>query len=87
MSGIFQLKHRKAMWRNGCKFRIKQLDENRKTSDSGITAIFEVTNVSSRRDKHPQESKNKYYGYLDDIIECEFNSFKLVMFDVKWYML
>jgi hypothetical protein len=31
--------------------------------------------------------KNRYYGYLDDIIECDFKSFKLVMFEVKWYRL
>jgi hypothetical protein len=69
------------------KFRIKQLDETRKTSDSGITAVFQVTNVSSRSDRHPRESENRYYGYLDDILECDFNSFKLVLFDVKWYRL
>jgi hypothetical protein len=75
------------MWCNGCKFRIKQLDETRKTSDSGIAAVFQVTNVSSRSDRHPREFKNRYYGYLNDILECDFNSFKLVIFDVKWYRL
>jgi hypothetical protein len=63
------------------------LDENKKTSDSGITAVFQVTNVSSRSDKRPRESENRYYGFLNDIIECDFNSFKLVFFDVKWYRL
>jgi hypothetical protein len=87
MSDILQLKHHKAMWCNGRKFRIKQLDETRKTSDSGITAVFQVTNVSSMSDKHPRESENRYYGFLNDIIECDFNSFKLVLFDVKWYRL
>ena len=82
-----QLKHHKVMWCNGRKFCIKQLDDNRKNNDSGITAAFEVTDVSSRRDKHPQESENNYYGCLDDIIECDFNYFKLVLFDVKWYRL
>jgi hypothetical protein len=87
MSDILQLKHHKAMWCNGRKFRIKQLDETRKTSDSGITAVFQVTNVSSMSDRHPRESKNRYYGFLNDIIECDFNFFKLVLFDVKWYRL
>jgi hypothetical protein len=75
------------MWFNGRKFCIKQLDENRKTSDSGITAVFQVTNVSSRSDKHSREYENRYYGYLDDILECDFNSFKIFLFDVKWYRL
>ena len=87
MSGILQLKHHKAMWCNGRKFRIKKLDEKRKTSDCGITAVFEVTNVSSRSDRHPKFSKNLYYGYLEDILECDFKSFKIVLFDVKWYRL
>jgi hypothetical protein len=75
------------MWCNGRKFRIKQLDETRKNFDSGITAVFQVANVSSRSDRHPREYENRYYGYLNDILECDFNSFKLVLFDVKWYRL
>lgn len=58
-----------------------------KTYDSGISLVFKVTNTSSRCDEHPQESKNKNYGYLDNIIECNFNSFKLFLFDVKRYRL
>jgi hypothetical protein len=75
------------MWCNGHKFHIKKLDDKKKTYDSGITAVFQVTNVSSRSDMHPTISENRYYGYLNDIIECDFNSFKLVMFEVKWYRL
>jgi hypothetical protein len=82
-----QLKHHKAMWCNGRKFHIKKLDETRKTSDSGITEVFRVTNVSSRSDIHPREFENRYYGYLNDTLECDFNSFKLVLFDLKWYRL
>ena len=58
-----------------------------KTSDSGITAVFKVTNVSSRSDRRPEERDNRYYGHLEDIIECDFNSFKIVLFEVKWYRL
>ena len=75
------------MWCNGCKFHIKKLDDKKKTSDCGITVVFQVTNVSSRSDKHWQVYENLYYGYLEDIIECDFNSFKIVLFEVKWYRL
>jgi hypothetical protein len=85
--GILQVKHHKAMWCNGHKFRIKRLDETKKTFDYGITVVFEVMNVSSRSDRHPKLSKNRYYGYLEDIIECDFKSLKLVLFIVKWYRL
>ena len=48
---------------------------------------FQATNVSYRSDKHPKVYENRYYGYLEDILECDFNSFKVVMFEVKWYRL
>ena len=86
-SGMMQLIHHKAMWCNGHKFRIKNLDDKKKTFNYGIIAVFQVTNVSSRSDKHPEVSENRYYGYLEDIIECDFNSFKVVLFEVKWYRL
>ena len=87
MYGLLQVKHHKAMWCNGRKFCIKKLDEKMKNSDSGIPVVFKVNNVSSRSDRHPREYENRYYGFLDDIFECDFNSFKLVMFNVKWYKL
>jgi hypothetical protein len=73
------------MWCNGRKFRIKMLDDKMKTSDCGITTVFKVTNISSRSDRNPEETENRYYGHLEDIIECDFNSFKIVLFEVKWY--
>ena len=75
------------MYYHGQKFRIKKLDDTKKTCDSRITLVFEVTNISSRNDIHPQQSQNQYYGILDDIIECDFNSFKVVLFIIKWYRL
>ena len=43
---------------NGDRYWIKKLDETKKTSDSGISVVFEVTNVSFRSDRHPELSKN-----------------------------
>ena len=63
------------------------MDDKKKTYDCGITAVFQVTNVSSRSDKHPKVYENRYYGYLEDILECDFNSFKVVLFEVKVYRL
>jgi hypothetical protein len=68
-------------------FTSKSWMTRRKTFDCGITIVFQVTNVSSRSDRHPEVSENRYYGYLNDILECDFKSFKLVMFKVKWYRL
>ena len=69
------------------RYRIKKLVETKKTSDCRISAVFEVTNVSSRSDRHPELSENQYYGYLEDILQCDFKSFKVVLFVVKWYKL
>ena len=72
---------------NGCRYQIKKLDETKKTSYCGISVVFEVTNVSSRSDRHPKLSKYRYYGYLEDIIQCDLKSFKVVVFVFKWYRL
>ena len=72
---------------NGCRYHIKKLDERKKTLDCGISAVFEVINVSSRSDRHPKLLENRYYGCLEDIIQCDFKSFKVVLFVVKWYRL
>ena len=77
---MMHLIRHKAMWSNGCKFCIKKLDDKKKTFDCGINVVFQVTNVSSRSDKHPEVLKNRYYGYLEDIIECDFKSFKTILF-------
>jgi hypothetical protein len=49
--------------------------------------VFKVTNISSRSDRNLEETENRYCGHLEDIIECDFNSFKIVLFEVKWYRL
>ena len=84
---LLQVKHHKAMVCNGGRYWIKKLDETKKTSDSRISTVFEVTNVSSRTDRHLEVSENRYYGYLEGIIQCDFKSFKIVIFVVKWYRL
>ena len=65
---LLQVKHHKAMVWNRGRYRMKKLDETKKTLDSGVLAVFEVTNVSSRTDRHPEVSENRYYGYLEDIL-------------------
>ena len=39
-SGMMQLIHHNTMWYNGHKFRIKKLDDKKKTFDCGINAVF-----------------------------------------------
>ena len=77
---MLQLKHHKPMWCSDRKFCIKRLDDKIKTSDCSITAVFKVNKISSRTERHLEETENRYYGNLEDIIECDFNSFKIVWF-------
>ena len=84
---MMQLIHHKDMWSNGHKFCIKNLDDKKKTFDCRIIAVFQVTNVFSIIDRNPEVSENRFYGYLEYILECDFNSFKVVLFEVKWYRL
>lgn len=72
---------------DGHKFSIKRLDENMKTSDKGIVVVFQVINVASRGDIHPKVFYIQYYGHQHDILECDFKSFKIVLFSVKWFRL
>ena len=57
------------MYYHGHKFHIKKLDDMKKNFDFGIIGVFEVSNIASRNDIHPQQSQNGYYGIMDDIIE------------------
>ena len=72
---------------NGYKILIKNFDDKKRTCDFEISAIFQVTNISFRNDLHPRQTRNKYYGILVDILDYDFNSFKIVLFIVKWYRL
>ena len=81
------MKHHKAMWCNGRKYHTKELDDRRNTCDSGITAILHVTNISHRGDRHSVTSNLRYYGYLEDTLDIDFKSFKVVLFKWRWYIL
>ena len=73
------------MFYNGQKFRVKVLDDTKKTCDSGITAVFQVTNISSRNDLHPRESENRYYGIGYDLIQMILIELLLNMImDLQW---
>ena len=55
---LSHVKHHKAIFCNGHNIRKKKLDDKMETCDSRISAVFQVTNISSRNDLHPRESEN-----------------------------
>ena len=52
-----------------------------------MIATFQVTNVFFSSDKHWELFKNRYYGYLENILELYSQSFKVVIFKVCRYRL
>ncbi|KAH9324812.1 hypothetical protein KI387_004990, partial [Taxus chinensis] len=73
--------HYKSMWAYGKHFRIEKMDKLRCTFDCGISAYFDVV------DSGNIETKTKYYGILEDIMELDFRAFRKVIFLVKWFSL
>jgi hypothetical protein len=60
------------------------MDGKNKTSYREIIAIFSLTIVSSITRKHPEIYENRYYRYLEYILELDLKSFKVVLFKVCW---
>ena len=58
---------------NGCRYRIKTLDETKKNYDCGMSVVFEVTNVSSRSDRHPELSKIDTMGIWKILLSVTLN--------------
>jgi hypothetical protein len=75
------------MWCSGRKYHTKFLNDKKNTCDSGIIAIFHVTNIFHSGDKHLITFYLTYYDYLEYILDIELKSFKVVLFKVRVYIL
>ena len=82
-----QVKHHKSRYSNDKKYCTKYMDDKKKACDSGITTIFYLTNFSLKGDKHLITFDLSYYGCLEDILDVDFKSFKVVMFKSRRYKL
>ncbi|KAK2997722.1 hypothetical protein RJ639_025814, partial [Escallonia herrerae] len=54
---------------NGFRFHIKELEQNRKTQNSGLVVNAMTPSFSSARDDNPILGDLTYYGVLEEIIE------------------
>lgn len=65
---------------------MKKLDDKKRTCDSGISAVFQVTNISSRNDLHRRESQidTMPFWLIYLIVTLIPSKFLFVM---KWYRL
>ena len=70
-----------AIWSRGRHFRVQDIDINRTTYDSGISATFDQETFAGSG----QFQKYTYYGHISEILAIGYQSFELYILDVKWY--
>ena len=69
---------------NGFRFHVKEIEQRRKTQNSGVV-IAKTTSYSSANDRNPVIGDVTYYGVLKEIVELEyFLSRKVVLFKCDW---
>ncbi|KAK2996167.1 hypothetical protein RJ639_029521 [Escallonia herrerae] len=70
---------------NGFRFHIKELEQNRKTQNSGLVVNAMTPSFSSARDDNPILGDLTYYGVLEEIIELQYSGSKrVVLFRSNW---
>ncbi|XP_035843728.1 uncharacterized protein LOC110929331 isoform X4 [Helianthus annuus] len=70
---------------NGFRFHTKDLEQNRKTQNSGVMLEAMTNSFSSAKDNNPIMGDVTYYGILNDIIELEYAvDRKVVLFHCDW---
>ncbi|KAK3039560.1 hypothetical protein RJ639_027704 [Escallonia herrerae] len=70
---------------NGFRFHIKELEQNRKTQNSGLVVNAMTPSFSSTRDDNPILGDLTYYGVLEEIIELQYlGSKRVVLFRSNW---
>ncbi|XP_035837675.1 uncharacterized protein LOC110893278 [Helianthus annuus] len=70
---------------NGFRFHTKDLEQNRKTQNSGVMLEAMTNSFSSAKDNNPIVGDVTYYGVLNDIIELEYAVYrKVVLFHCDW---
>ncbi|XP_020253972.1 uncharacterized protein LOC109831044 [Asparagus officinalis] len=57
---------------NGCRFRIKSVDDNHKNQNCGVSISAQTLSYSSVRDNNPITGNVDYYGVLKNIYECDY---------------
>lgn len=80
-----QYKSHSAAWSRGRHFRVDHIDRKRVTFDSGVMAKFEQASRRRATDPNVVISEMQYFGVLKTIINVDYRSFSVLLFDVQWF--
>ncbi|MCO5558027.1 hypothetical protein L7F22_011602 [Adiantum nelumboides] len=74
-----------AAWSRGRHFRVDHIDKKRVTFDSGVMAKFEQASRRRATDQNIVIVEMQYFGLLKEIINADYRSFTILIFDVQWF--
>lgn len=80
-----QYKSHSAAWSRGRHFRVEHIDKKRVTFDSGVMAKFEQSSRRRATDPNIVITEMQYFGHLKEIINVDYQSFHMLLFDVQWF--
>nr|CAD1818685.1 unnamed protein product [Ananas comosus var. bracteatus] len=70
---------------NGFRFHTKDVEEKRKTQNSGVVVVASTSSFSSAKDQNPAKGDVAYYGVVKEIIELNYSGkAKVVLFRCDW---
>ncbi|MCO5587597.1 hypothetical protein L7F22_041546 [Adiantum nelumboides] len=69
----------------GCHFRVDHIDKKRVTFDSSVMAKFEQASRRRATDQNIVIAEMQYFGLLKEIINADYRSFTILIFDVQWF--
>ncbi|MCO5563619.1 hypothetical protein L7F22_017266 [Adiantum nelumboides] len=74
-----------AAWSRGRHFRVDHIDKKRVIFDSGVMAKFEQASRRRATDQNIVIAEMQYFGLLKEIINADYRSFTILIFDVQWF--
>ena len=64
---------------------MEHIDKKRVTFDSGVMAKFEQASRRRATDQNIVIAEMQYFGLLKEIINVDYRSFTMLIFDVQWF--
>ena len=69
---------------NGSSYHTKSHDDHQTVQSSGIMLVATIIQVSSAKDKKPIVCDMSFYGMIKEILEINYNTFKVDLFKCNW---